>query len=323
MFIDDFKKESIKIPLYIYLAVMVIYKFSEHKGIVIINPFVEKFATFDIVALFFLYVLYAKKKLSYELFLYFFAFSIFMVLNFVIYYNTHVVYRCMWIIAVIPFMYLYAGKKIGTFFSIYFLIFVIIAYLNDLLYPVTLQDLYVFVFSDILVASISYFFILNLEKHTFIFIKKHQDLENQAYTDSLTNVYNRRGFFKAIRNKKGVLGIFDLDDFKKINDMYGHKVGDEYLKAFTKILKQNTRKNDIIGRIGGDEFVVLFVGSTSTDIKNWAIKFYDTIERNSYNGLKLRVSSGFSEFHGNIKESFMLADEKLYKSKEIKNTFTF
>jgi len=61
MFIDDFKKESIKIPLYIYLAVMVIYKFSEHKGIVIINPFVEKFATFDIVALFF-YMFFMLKK---------------------------------------------------------------------------------------------------------------------------------------------------------------------------------------------------------------------------------------------------------------------
>lgn len=321
--IEEFKKQSVKIPLFVYFAVILIYEFSAYKGLVYINPIVEKFAFFDISALIFLYVLYWKKKLSYNLFVYFFVFSIFMVLNFTLYYNTHVMYRSMWVIALIPLVFLYAGRKIGIFFAVYFLFFVIFVYLEGLFKGVHLQDLYVFVFSDVLVGSISYFFVLYLEKYTFIVEKEHHSLETKAYTDSLTGIYNRRGFLKAVKKKNGILGVFDLDDFKKINDEYGHKAGDEYLKLFTDILTKNVRKNDIVGRIGGDEFVVLFNDANMTDIKKWVIKFYEELYENSTDELKISVSAGFSEYYGNIRESFIIADKKLYQSKKKKNTFTF
>ncbi|AZV47207.1 hypothetical protein C3L23_07945 [Nautilia sp. PV-1] len=321
--IEIFKKETVKVPLILYLLILVFYKLSDVYGLVFINPFVEKYTLFAIVSLVLLYFLYLKDKLSYNLFIVFFIIAVGLNLHFVIYFQTHVVYRTMWIIALIPFVYLYAGRKVGTFFSVYFLLFVVVSYFNGLFKDITLQDLFVYIFSNLLVASISYFFVLNLEKYTVKIVKENKDLETEANTDALTGVYNRRGFFKAIENRKGILGLFDLDNFKKINDQYGHKFGDEYLNYFVDVLKENTRKNDIIGRIGGDEFVVLFENSEMTDIKKWAIKLYRELDSKKFKNEKISVSSGFSEYKGDLKESFMEADKKLYMSKKVKNTFTF
>jgi diguanylate cyclase (GGDEF)-like protein len=91
-----------------------------------------------------------------------------------------------------------------------------------------------------------------------------------SLTDDLTGLYNRRRFFVlteqylkvAIRTKRRLLLLFiDMDDLKWINDHHGHNEGDQALIDFTNILKQSFRESDIIARIGGDEFVVLFVSS--------------------------------------------------------------
>jgi len=322
--LDEYKKSTIKIPLFIYLLVLLIYKLSEYNSLVSVNPFVEKFTTVDGILLSIAYIFYSYKKISYKIFLYFFVFSIFIVLNFVLYYNTHVVYRSMWVISLIPFVYLYAGRKIGTLFTVYFVLFFIFIYRQGVFSRLTLQDVYVFVFSNILLASISYFFVLHLERYTKLISKKYEFLELAANTDELTGVYNRRGFFRVAENKKGVLAIFDLDDFKQVNDRFGHKFGDEYLKFFVKQLENSIRRNDIIGRIGGDEFVVLFEGAELTDIKKWVIKFYTHLDKNRFKNIKISVSSGFAVYEGgDIKDSFVIADMLLYESKKKKNTFTF
>jgi diguanylate cyclase (GGDEF)-like protein len=91
-----------------------------------------------------------------------------------------------------------------------------------------------------------------------------------SLTDELTGLYNRRRFFVlteqylkvAIRTKKSLLVLFiDMDDLKWINDNYGHNEGDQALIDFAKLLKQSFRESDIIARIGGDEFVVLFLST--------------------------------------------------------------
>jgi len=321
--IEEYKKSTIHVPLYLYLIVILVYKLSEFKGLVNVNPFVDKFATVDCALLYITYIFYKYKKVSYKTFLYFFIFSVFVVLNFVLYFNTHVVYRSMWVTSLIPFVYLYAGREIGSMFAFYFIAYFIVLYKNGVFGDLIVQDVYVYVFSNVLVAAISYFFVLNLEKYTKIIHKKYEFLKQEANTDELTGVYNRRGFFRVIENKQGVLGIFDLDNFKEVNDCYGHKFGDEYLKYFVSILVENIRKNDIVGRIGGDEFVVLFVDASITDIKKWVIKFYEVLDKSSFHNMKLSVSSGFAEYNGDIKESFIKADSLLYKSKQTKNTFTF
>ncbi len=88
-------------------------------------------------------------------------------------------------------------------------------------------------------------------------------MDNERY-DKLTGFYNKSSaaseLLKACRNETGALLIIDLDNFKLVNDIYGLGKGDELLRAFADVIRDNTRSNDIIGRNGGDEFVVFCVG---------------------------------------------------------------
>lgn len=99
--------------------------------------------------------------------------------------------------------------------------------------------------------------------------QKHSDLEEmryQAFTDELTGILNRRGFMdlaqqhvqQALEEHTGLCCILiDLDDFKNLNDTSGHEAGDLMLQAIAKLMQSSIRDNDILGRIGGDEFAIL------------------------------------------------------------------
>ncbi len=98
-------------------------------------------------------------------------------------------------------------------------------------------------------------------------IDREQELREQARQDPLTGLYNRAGV-KMINARleqisRGVLFMMDLDDFKSINDNYGHAAGDKLLTAIGRILMETFRTDDIVARIGGDEFVAFLSGSDS------------------------------------------------------------
>lgn len=98
-------------------------------------------------------------------------------------------------------------------------------------------------------------------------IDREQELREQARQDPLTGLYNRAGV-KMINARlkqisRGVLFMMDLDDFKSINDNYGHAAGDKLLTAIGKILKETFRSDDIVARVGGDEFIAFLSGSDS------------------------------------------------------------
>lgn len=114
------------------------------------------------------------------------------------------------------------------------------------------------------------------------------ELRALTVTDDLTGLNNRRGFFMlaeqllkmASRSQMGLyLMYIDLDYFKKINDTYGHSEGDQALKTFAKLLKDNYRESDIIARMGGDEFVLLPVGTSQDDIEVIKMRFNKLIQR--------------------------------------------
>ena len=95
---------------------------------------------------------------------------------------------------------------------------------------------------------------------------RYHSAQQMAHTDGLTGIYNRRGFEMRIleemaqtdRNKQGLsLMIVDIDHFKKVNDEFGHLLGDEVLRQVAQIFNQHLRKNDVICRYGGEEFAIL------------------------------------------------------------------
>lgn len=99
-------------------------------------------------------------------------------------------------------------------------------------------------------------------------------LENLTLTDELTGLRNRRGFNEelcralAAANRygdEGVLVFCDLDDFKSVNDTYGHHVGDFVLRQLARVLEAEVRETDIVARLGGDEFAILMVQTSWRD----------------------------------------------------------
>lgn len=98
-------------------------------------------------------------------------------------------------------------------------------------------------------------------------IDREIELRNQAQQDPLTGVYNRAGV-KLINARleqisRGVLFMLDLDDFKSVNDTFGHAAGDRLLMAIGRVLRETFRTDDIVARVGGDEFVAFLSGSDS------------------------------------------------------------
>ncbi|WP_415902412.1 GGDEF domain-containing protein [Neptuniibacter sp. QD29_5] len=169
-----------------------------------------------------------------------------------------------------------------------------------------------------------------------LLIKVH-DLEQQqrrlATYDGLTGALNRRAFFESVETIKQqiekeqtdlTLAYMDLDDFKPINDLYGHVVGDKVLKSFVATLRDELRSTDIIARVGGEEFVIVL---PNTDIDN-AQTILDRIRNKvaehplAIEGhcIKLSVSIGLSQNQKNHKlivdQLIKEADKALYKAKE-------
>lgn len=164
-------------------------------------------------------------------------------------------------------------------------------------------------------------------------IETEEELKIKAITDPLTGIYNRRYFMARLEQnfskyrrtqKNYVVAIFDIDKFKSINDKYGHTVGDEILKKFALILKQNVRGYDIPARFGGDEFVLLLDEIEKEEslsvIRRITGKFSLYQELKAILGESPTVSWGLSavkEADSNYEEIIKVADKRLLKAKHL------
>lgn len=160
----------------------------------------------------------------------------------------------------------------------------------------------------------------------------HQRLTVFASTDSLTQVLNRAAFSTLVdaylkdvraaeRRVAGALLIIDADNFKAVNDRFGHDRGDEALIAITAAIKSMLRTPDIVGRIGGEEFGVFLPGASTDQARIVAERIRrnvsDTEFAPSGDRHPLSVSVGGAVFEHNLpfNELFRLADQQLYAAK--------
>lgn len=169
----------------------------------------------------------------------------------------------------------------------------------------------------------------------FIFVKminRHNlNLERLANNDMLTDLPNRRIFSEKIKyllllNERESLGIsflfFDIDDFKKVNDGFGHDIGDAVLVRIAQIIRDNVRESDIYARWGGEEFIVAFVNSSLSDSEVIANKLRVSIEndRELFSLVKYKITASFGVTQVEKKDTLQTllkrVDNYLYKAKE-------
>lgn len=155
-------------------------------------------------------------------------------------------------------------------------------------------------------------------------------LESMAFRDPLTDLYNRRyfedEFLKIIKmhnrtRQECCIAFIDIDNFKDVNDTYGHDIGDLVLKQISNILKNNNREVDLISRWGGEEIVILFLNTDITAAMIITEKLRELIENDAV--LRHLTSSGITASFGitavmsddNIDSVLNRADKAMYTSK--------
>lgn len=157
------------------------------------------------------------------------------------------------------------------------------------------------------------------------------ELRYLANYDSLTNLYNRHylrnelnsNILELRKNKnEGCLVVIDLDEFKDVNDTYGHVVGDEVLIYFAKVLMCNIDGGHIYGRMSGDEFVILFKELKIDEVTSILNKIRKILKDNPIKNKVVSFSYGISivnnETNLDINELFAIADKRMYDDKKNK-----
>lgn len=178
-----------------------------------------------------------------------------------------------------------------------------------------------------------------LQKLNFNLNKKNEELkealdkiEFYANYDYLTKIYNRKRVFEELEKeyekykRVGIvftIAMLDIDDFKKINDTFGHQNGDVVLVTFSKKIKSMLRKYDIFARIGGEEFLIIFPSLSSSDgkeiINRVLVEFSkEEIELSNDKKIKVSFSAGIATVEKGLTIDKLIAkaDENLYKAKK-------
>jgi diguanylate cyclase (GGDEF)-like protein len=186
-----------------------------------------------------------------------------------------------------------------------------------------------FISASILLGFL-YFFTIRLTKKIS---DARQKIEEMAITDELTEQFNRRHImerfrveFERAKRLKKDLGciLIDIDNFKSVNDQYGHLVGDELLREVSGLIKDSIRTYDILGRYGGEEFLIVLPDTKLDDARNLAERTRLNIKENVllksevFNGKLLTISLGITRMKDtdlSVDDIIKRADEGLYKAK--------
>jgi diguanylate cyclase (GGDEF)-like protein len=181
------------------------------------------------------------------------------------------------------------------------------------------------IITTLVLLGLIYFFMSRLIKKLD---EARQTIEKTAITDALTELFNRRHimlrfeeeFEKFKRLKKNVSCLMiDVDNFKDINDSYGHQIGDQVLKAISARMRDSVRAYDILGRYGGEEFLVILPDTGLEDARGLAERIRTSVKDMLIGNAAVTLSLGVvcsQESDMSVDDVIRRADENLYKAKK-------
>ncbi len=188
----------------------------------------------------------------------------------------------------------------------------------------TEQIVTLLIFITLLGFPFGYFFSRYIERQ----YSEKMDMKKLIYIDELTKIYNRKAYNEKIQenldlykryNSKFCIALYDIDDFKSINDMYGHINGDRVLRVMSKNIKNIIRKTDTLFRVGGEEFIIIFSQTTLEDAYRVSEKIRLSIASNEIiKDKKITISMGLSEIRADDDADtiYKRVDILLYKAKQ-------
>lgn len=151
-------------------------------------------------------------------------------------------------------------------------------------------------------------------------------LKELSALDELTKMSNQRTLVSVLRSELTeadrikqplCIAMFDIDDFKRINDTNGHVYGNEVIKRLANIILNNTRETDLAGRFGGDEFMVIFKNTNLEVAQGIAERIRKTVEETFFmDDLRITISGGIKQYDSEtLMDLIHFADLNLYKAK--------
>ena len=167
----------------------------------------------------------------------------------------------------------------------------------------------------------------------------HEQAKRAASYDSLTGVYNHRYFYERLGQEMShsqrhghplSIAIIDVDELKRINDLYGHLAGDEALRRMGRLLKESVRASDVVARYGGDEFAIIMPETDKEEAEKVITRLTHILDKSTveYNNVSFPMPSRshgvatFPQNGNNPTELFAIADAHLYQEKGGKTTNT-
>ena len=161
---------------------------------------------------------------------------------------------------------------------------------------------------------------------TWLWIAKRKS-DTKADTDSLTGALTRRAMLRQLKSllrkhPTSCIALIDIDHFKRINDKYGHAVGDEVLNTFSQTILKRIRKSDLLCRYGGEEFLIYFENSSEQEVKSVLNELNDAFSRVAHwkhtdKAFTVSFSSGVVALNGSVNSESVIktCDDLLYKAK--------
>ncbi|ETX12251.1 diguanylate cyclase [Marinomonas ushuaiensis DSM 15871] len=180
-------------------------------------------------------------------------------------------------------------------------------------------DLIHFTTIYVLILVVSIFYDSSRRRSYEMMEEANHQLKELATTDALTKLRNRRYIEDQLLNSNHsqYIAMIDVDDFKVVNDTYGHSEGDKVLLELGAILKKSIGKNDIVGRWGGEEFVLIFEHYDLDLVKENLALLNENVATHNFNlERKITVSIGLSDHQAcNNRDSLRKVDQALYEAK--------